>query len=132
MEYTKELMEKAKNAANADALRALAKENGWDMNQEEAKAYFEELHKTGALSDEELENVTGGGCRHDGHLIVTLAHGCDKWRCKVHGVPLTSHGATDKHKAFSACTWCGRRGTCSECKFCTYTGGLWLCMNPQK
>ena len=31
--------------------------------EEEAKAYFEQLHpKTGELSDDELDNVAGGGC----------------------------------------------------------------------
>ena len=36
------------------------------MTEESAKAYFELLHpKTGKIADEELENVSGGGCHAD-------------------------------------------------------------------
>ena len=133
MEVSKELMEKAKNAANADALQVLAKENGWDMNKDEAKAYFEELHKTGALSDEELENVTGGGCRKNGHLVVTVYYSCDQWRCKDHGmlrVPIPPNYLFDGHPY--KCPECTKWGACCQCQYCRYTGGLWLCMNSQK
>ena len=42
---------------------ALAKENGMELTEESAKAYFEQLNpKTGEVSDDELNNVAGGGC----------------------------------------------------------------------
>ena len=112
MEFTPELLEKAKKAESAEALQALAKENNYDMSAEEAEAYFAKLHKSGELSDEELENVSGGGCRHDGHLVVTMLHSCDQWKRR-------------KDDPFSA-------KTCNMCYYCHYEKGLWLCYNPNK
>ena len=68
MELTKELVAKAKEAKNPEELMALAKENGIGLTEEEAKAYFDRLHpQTGELSDNELDNVSGGcGGGYDG------------------------------------------------------------------
>ena len=38
----------------------MAKSENIEMTAEEAAKYFAELHKTGELSDEELDNVAGG------------------------------------------------------------------------
>lgn len=58
-----ELLEKAKQTKSADELRTLAKENGMEMTDEQAKAYFVQLHPVlGEIADDELENVAGGGC----------------------------------------------------------------------
>ena len=62
MEMNKELLAKAKEAKTPEELMALAKENNMEMTEECAKAYFEQLNpKTGELSDDELDNVAGGG-----------------------------------------------------------------------
>lgn len=61
MKISKELMNKAKGAKSAEELFALAKENGVDVSQEEVKRFFEKQPGTGALADEELDNVAGGG-----------------------------------------------------------------------
>lgn len=54
--FTPELIEKAKEAKNPDELMSLAKENGIELTEESAKAYFDRLHpQTGELSDDELE-----------------------------------------------------------------------------
>ncbi|CDC62696.1 unknown [Clostridium sp. CAG:448] len=59
----KELIAKAKEAKTPEELMALAKEKGVEMTAEKAQVYFDQLHpKTGELSDEELDNVAGGGC----------------------------------------------------------------------
>ena len=73
MENNKELLAKAKAAETPEALLTLAKENGMEMTDESAAAYFEIMHpKAGELADEELNNVSGGGCRKsDGRLIVS-------------------------------------------------------------
>ncbi len=66
MEMNKELLAKAKEAKTPEELMSLAKENGIEMTEESAKAYFEQLNpKTGELSDDELDNVAGGGCQLD-------------------------------------------------------------------
>lgn len=62
MELTKEMMEKAKAAKSAAELLELAKAEGIEMTAEEAEMRFAELNKKGELSDEELDNVSGGGC----------------------------------------------------------------------
>ena len=51
----KELIARAKETGTVEELLALAKENGTELTEEEAKTYFDQLHqKTGELSDEEL------------------------------------------------------------------------------
>ena len=68
--FTPELIEKAKSAKTPEELMALAKENGMELTEESAKAYFEQLNpKTGELADEELDNVSGGGCHNGGRLV---------------------------------------------------------------
>ena len=59
--FTPELIEKAKSAKTPEELLALAKENGVELTEESAAAYFDRLNpKTGELSDSELDNVSGG------------------------------------------------------------------------
>ena len=133
MELSKALLGKARNAENVDALQAMARENGWNMTREEAKAYFDQMHKSGALSDEELENVTGGGCRKNDHLVVTIRDSCPLWKCKNHpwAGATTWVGQPGGGKQRLACP-CGRENICGNCHFCHYEGGLWLCYNPEK
>ena len=60
MNISKELLEKAKTAKTAEELFAMAKAENIEMTAEEANKVYAELHKTGELSDEELDNVSGG------------------------------------------------------------------------
>ena len=62
MNVSKELLERAKTAKSAEELLAMAKGENIELTAEEAAMAFEALHKTGELSDEELDNVSGGGC----------------------------------------------------------------------
>ena len=39
-----------------------AKENGVELTEEQAAEYFAQMHQSGELSDEGLDNVSGGGC----------------------------------------------------------------------
>ena len=60
---TPELIAKAKSAKSAEELFELAKANGIELTEEEAKTFFEQLNTNGAVSDDELEAVSGGsGC----------------------------------------------------------------------
>ena len=63
MNISKELVEKAKTAKTAEELLAMAKAENIELTVEQAAKAFAELNKTGELSDEELENVAGGGCQ---------------------------------------------------------------------
>ena len=61
MNVSKELLEKAKTAKTAEELIEMAKEENIELTVEQAAKAFDELNKTGELSDEELDNVAGGG-----------------------------------------------------------------------
>ena len=64
MNISKELLEKAKAAKTAEELLEMAKTENIELSAEEAAKAFAELHKMGELSDEELDNVSGG-CGRD-------------------------------------------------------------------
>ena len=113
----KELFEKAKEAKSAEELLSLAKENGMELTD-----------KSGELSDEELDNVAGGGChKKDGRLIVTVWTSCDEFVC-------VKCGQKNRGDHFHIID--GYRTNymqqCQFCKYMSYEGGLWLCNNPVK
>ena len=61
--FDSKLLEKAKEAKSADELVALANENGVVLTAKEAEVYYSQLNPvSGELSDDELDNVSGGGC----------------------------------------------------------------------
>ena len=58
-----ELITKAKAAKSVEELLELAKASNMELSEEQAKEYFAQLNPTkGELSDDELDNVSGGGC----------------------------------------------------------------------
>ena len=60
---TSEMIEKAKTAKSTDELLELAKANGVEITEDDAKTYFAQLSpKCGELDDDELDEVSGGGC----------------------------------------------------------------------
>ena len=125
MEMSKELITKAKEAKNPEELMALAKENGTEMTEESAEAYYNLLHpQNGEVSDDELDNVAGGGCHNGGKLVVSVMHYCDEWRCKDDGSQCDIDGILVN------CNTCRVAAYCFSCKYCTYEKGLWLCNNP--
>ena len=57
----KELIAKAKEKKTPEELAALAKENGMELDGAQAEEMYARLHPvTQELSDDELDNVTGG------------------------------------------------------------------------
>ena len=116
-----ELKEKAKAATNPEEIQAIAKENGMeDFSLESAKAYYEQFQKEGELSDEELDNVAGGGCHtDDGRMVTTIANFCeDGHRCKKCGRNFIHEGHAPD---------CFEGPNCKDCKHMSYEKGLWLC-----
>ncbi|MDE5753181.1 MAG: Nif11-like leader peptide family RiPP precursor [Oscillospiraceae bacterium] len=108
---TPELIEKARQAKSPEELLALAKENGMTLTQDEAREYFSELHgqspKTGELSDDELDNVSGGGCyTDDGQLVVTPVYGCKRF--------VTCENIEMPHQCFF-CRYCDTKGLRTVC-----------------
>lgn len=132
---TPELIEKARTAKTAEELQVLAKEYEVEMTAESAAAYFAQLHPvTGELSDNELDNVSGGGCYSDNRLVVTVGTQKTCFVCKTCG---TTHGSDNTtHDIYGYMHFCystskyATINCCNECKYCTYEKGLWLCNNP--
>ena len=97
MAINNEIMAKAKEAKSVEELMALAKENGMEMTEESANTYWGQLHPaSGELSDEELDNVAGGGCyASDGYLMTTIGYKCKYFEKGAAGI----------------------NGTCCACKY---------------
>lgn len=133
-EFTPEMIQKAKAAKSFEELKALAKENELELTDEEAQAYYEQLHATtGEMEDDELENVAGGGChKKDGRLIITAFSTCRKWACERCGGNEKNfwdeHGCGPKKNGGYTYT---RRFVCTCCKYMSYEKGLWLCNHPE-
>ena len=123
-----ELIAKAREAKSAEELLALAKENNVELTEEEAKAYFEQMNKTGELADDELDSVAGGGChKKDGRLVVALFYNCKDWVCQYCGKPETNrswHSCKHRVDGLSLSI------DCVNCKQHSYEKGLLLCNNP--
>ena len=112
-----ELILKAKAAKSAEELLALTKEYGIELTEEDAKKYFDQLHKQSEISDDELEDVTGGGCHTtSGDLLVGMGHECDSWICSYCGRPFDG----DHHHR---CPVKDDHIEC-ECQHCKYAQGM--------
>ena len=81
---TKEVLKAAKGTGSVEELQKLAKENGMELDAAQAEEMYARLHPvTQELSDDELDNVTGGDeagfsyrCIFDAELLEVA--GCKK------------------------------------------------------
>ena len=130
--FNEETLAKAKQAKSVEELLTLAEENNVDMTAEQAREIFARLNqKSGELSDEELDNVAGGGCHNgEGYLLVTFSYVCDLWTCsKCGGTELIN---SPKLWAQSKeCPNCGTLYYCPGCSYCFSKDGIVLCSNPR-
>lgn len=85
-----EILAKIKAAKSPEELIAIADGNGVTISEQDAKAMFAALHSEGELSDEQLEDVAGGGTVGDwlkatfkkiGDGIADLFLGADCPKC---------------------------------------------------
>lgn len=81
MELNRDMLLKAKEMQSVDELIAFAKENGVELSAEEAEKVYADLHKTGELADDELDNVSGGSCNPYGDKCPKC--GCTKMSQKM-------------------------------------------------
>ena len=128
-----EMIMKGKEANTVEELKEMAVKENWNISDEEANAYFDELQKyktsnIGELSDDELDDVSGGGCYKGKRLVVTTMHSCMEWSCKC-GNP--SNMTPGELVNLGRCPKCRRGKTCGNCRYCSYEKGLWLCNNPK-
>ena len=64
---SKEQIKKAREAKTPEELQKLAAENDIQLTTEEAEQGYAQLHHgSSQLTDEELDNVSGGGCSSSG------------------------------------------------------------------
>lgn len=112
-----EILAKARAAKSPEELLKIARDSGIsDLNEENAKEYFDRLHKSGEMSDDELD-VSAGGCGEVyGKKKISSKDSCDGWRCKYCAA----------HKG--ACT-CGRSKfvRCDTCMYASVMRGQWYC-----
>ena len=63
MNFTAEMIEKAKTAESVEQLLEIAKAGGVELTPAEAATYYAQLNPvTGELSDDDLDAVSGGAC----------------------------------------------------------------------
>lgn len=60
-ELTPDILRQAAQCNTVEEIQHKAKEYGEDITLEQAQRVFELSHASGAVSDEELDNVAGGG-----------------------------------------------------------------------
>lgn len=114
MDFKNDLIEKAKLAKTPEEIISLAKENGFELSDENAKIYFERINKTGELSDDELDNVAGGGCgeSQSPSLRKTLSVSGRKLeqRCPVcHNDCWEESARTNIHQKWWYCCVCSKK-----------------------
>ncbi len=146
-----EILAQARAAQSPEELMKIAHENGMpDFNEENAKVYFNALHHSGELADEEID-VSAGGCavRSRGQKMVSAVNSCKHWRCK-HCNPHGESGYLKKKPDYEAeeTLWdchCApqheflapefltyhREHQCYECYYCSYERGAWWCNNAK-
>ena len=137
-----ELLKKARAAKTPEELLQLAHENGMsDFTEENAKAYFEAMHRSGELSDDELESAAGGYKSKDGRRVVSKGMDCPikapaGWKCKVCkqvegkctcGRPMLN----STEDALNITANFNKQGICGTCDYCSYDSGTWHCNNAK-
>ena len=124
--FTKEITIKAKTAKSAEVLLELAKANGVEITEDDAKTYFAQLNlKYGEIDDDELGNVAGGACyAGDGRMVVTVGYVC----ADISGCPHCKNSSMRIDASSCVyCNTCNRQLTCKDCNHMSYEGGMWLC-----
>ncbi len=118
MEFSKELIEKAKGAQNAQELVALAKAENVDLSLDQATEYMKTLHPTsGEVADAELDNVSGGCGARSGERVSRYASCCKEF---VYRFSEETRTYSDWRRKEHACYQCknfdsngnGRDGIC--------------------
>lgn len=109
-----EILQKAKHAKSVEELKEIAKENDIEVSDQLAQLYFNQINKTGELSDDELDSVAGGGCNSSQdttkHINAPLVDCCANFAPKenrsshkrccadcAYSVKRTTHGGMQCH-----------------------------------
>ena len=131
-----QMIEKLKGAKAPEELLEMLKEAGAELSEEEAKMYYEHLNaKSGELSDDELDNVSGGGCRtKSGRTIVTNHCKCftGMWEDNLITSPddyirTTSRYYVNDNEFLRDIWYVNKSNRCGSCKWLAFEGGTGVC-----
>lgn len=138
-----DMMEKAQGAKTPEELLVLAKEADIQMSPQEAEETFALLNKKGELSDEELDNVAGGGCDTtvDGKTYTVVSSGLDCFtgqyeanyeRDGVSGVIAGPLYAQDNYSLRFTWRDFAYGGQCGMCRWLSFKAGTGYCSKSAK
>lgn len=112
------MMIKAKEAKNAAELMELAKAENIELTEEKAQELFTRLHAEGELSDNELDNVAGGGCSEstalkykEGDIVALVSKRCPDCNGSVFRITYVVKDATRTSDYWLECIHCGLSAT---------------------
>ncbi len=128
-------------AMSPEELLRAAREKGLkNITEGEIASYYSALHKSGELSDEELDTASGGCACHEinGTAIVNERTPCkaspSQWRCFSCGLPENACKCKDHIRQplkmdFKACEQ--GTGSCGSCMYASENEySLLVCKNP--
>lgn len=108
-----DLKKEYENVKTDEELDDFLKSHDCEGNAEEVKAF---LKGDQEITDDELDNVAGGGCKKNGRPVVTAFNKC-------------GHFEYDWDKAAKGYRLIIR---CADCRHSKYTGGLLICFNDKR
>lgn len=107
------MMIKAKEAKTAAELMELAKAENIELTEEKAQELFTRLHAEGELSDNELDNVAGGGCSEstalkykEGDIVALVSKRCPDCNGSVFRITYVVKDATRTSDYWLECIHC--------------------------
>ena len=139
-----EILKKAREAKSPEELLKLANDIGAEgFSEERAEELFNALHRSGELSDEELD-VSAGGCSGSGGvLLVTRGNLCSarhtsrpQWICKNCKQPASLCRCLPDPSGFEDdFGFAFKKNVKNACETCQYmqpykSGGNYSCGNP--
>ncbi len=120
-----ELIEKARQAASPEEIMKIAEENDIYMVKEEAEMIYKQLHTNSELSDEELEEAAGGGCKGAGGKTIVTS-GCKCFTGQYEQIKDDDY--SDLGLAWSVFSdGGGTKKVCGECKHLEFKSGIGYC-----
>ena len=137
-----ELILKVKETKNVEELIVLAKENNVELTEEQATAYFEQLHKKGEVNDDELGNVSGGACHRsvngEKYTVVTSSVSCftglfsdlvktDTFEENGKKISIQTPQRRDNETKRGLWYMCSSKGQCGHCYYLEFDDGIGYC-----
>lgn len=111
------MMAKAKEAKTVAELMELAKAENMELTEEKAQDLFARLHAEGELNDDELDNVSGGGCAEtapeykEGDIVALVSKRCPDCNGSVFKITHVVGESARMNDYWLECIHCGLTAT---------------------